>query len=140
MMINPNLFFFKTKTKNPENLTQRSNWSASDACLPLCCLTPCNKHYTFLHHNSMLVDWLCCELGGSSFSKIYPCMLCWLMPQGFALLRVSSGCCTFCGPLFCCFHMLSSLSLDNFVFYYGFYLPSSQTALRTISLALFILI
>ena len=27
------------------------------------CLVPCNPHCTFLHHNLVSVDWLCCNVG-----------------------------------------------------------------------------
>ena len=33
-------------------------WAASSFCL-----VPCNKRCTFLHHNLVSTDWLCCETG-----------------------------------------------------------------------------
>ena len=38
---------------------------------PYSCLAPCNKYCTFLHHNSISIDWVyCARVNGSKFGSV----------------------------------------------------------------------
>ena len=53
---------YKPFPKSHRGVQVSCTWAAHSLCLAPHWV-PCNKHYTFLHHSPVSIDWLCYPLG-----------------------------------------------------------------------------